>query len=101
MTVNISAQFTKKTRDRNGLEAIEKAILADPETRHIVVAVVEPKFSKRDFADGSETPTVRVVAIEALAGEQAVEARKMLEDAYVVRTGRQTLPFEDDEGATE
>lgn len=98
MGVNISATWTKETRPKNGLEAITKSILEDEERAYMVVALVRPKFSKKDFESGTETPTVKVVAVEALTDEaDAKTARELLDKRFEQRTGATLLPFDDDD----
>ncbi len=94
---NISAKFTKDTRPLDGLSAIEKELLENPYVDRVVVAVVRPKFSKHDFEEGTEVPTVRVLHIEVVtAGKDEDVARKLLAKAYTERTGADALPLDFD-----
>ena len=96
MTVNISASFSKDDKIYNGLEHIIKELLDEPLLRRVAVVVFDTSFSKRDFAHGgTETPTIRIVQIEPLADEAAVDARALLADAYSQRTGG-AEPMQDD-----
>lgn len=100
MTVKIKATFKKDERAFNGLSALEKELIEEPLTRHVVVGIVETSKVVRDVEDGgTESPTIRFVQLEPLEGESAVEARRFLAEAYAKRTGNQDTLFEGaDEG---
>jgi hypothetical protein len=88
--VNIAATFKKADRPMNGLEEITDK-LADERLMHaeyVVVATVRPKFAKIDAEDGSRTPTIRFDHIEVMEGDAADAARKLLDERYSERTGR-------------
>jgi hypothetical protein len=97
MSVNISAVFTRETRDYNGLAEIEAELLADPDARRLVVAEVDVKFIKQMVDEGVRIPTVRILHVEPLKGNAASTAKSLLDAAYQQRTGRETLPFGDDD----
>ncbi|MEV7264678.1 hypothetical protein AB0N38_14110 [Micromonospora aurantiaca] len=93
MTVNMSATFKKDERINNGLERIARALVKDPLTRHVVVGVIECTRITRDIADGGvETPTVRFALIEVLDGDDAEQARQLLDAAHNARTGKSPAP---------
>lgn len=88
MTVNVAATFKKDERINNGLEAIVRQLVKEPLERHVVVGVIEVTRITRDIADGGvETPTVRLVSVEALEGDMADAARQLLEKRHSERTG--------------
>lgn len=96
MTVNLSAKFTKAERDLFGLDAITKELLENPLERRYVVAVVEPKFAKEEYAEGTKTPTVKVVHIEPMTEDEDEQtAKDLLDRAYRKRTNRETSGVED------
>lgn len=101
MTVRISGTFKKDVREYNGLEHIIKQLIDSPLDRHVCVLKVETKKIVRDIADGgTEEPTVQVVHIEPLEGDDAEAAAKLLDAAYRKRTNRaeappDTIPFGD------
>lgn len=103
MSVNISAKFRKDTEVYDGLTAIEHLLVKNPHDRHLVVAVIQPKFGKVDYVEGTVTPTVRFVQVEALTGEARAAAQKLLEAAFKERTGgtveppQDMLPLQDDD----
>jgi hypothetical protein len=91
--VNVASSFKKDERENNGLEAIAKALIEDPHTRHVIVAVIETSAVRTDYRDGgAKTPTVRFVQIEAVDGSDAEQARAMLDKAFRARTGREDNP---------
>ncbi len=93
MTVNISAAFTKEERIYNGLLAIEKELVTDPLTDHVIVAVIETKSITEDIENGGvKTPTVRLARVEALDGDAAATVRELLDAAYRARTGKPEAP---------
>lgn len=92
MAVNVQASFKKDEREYNGLEGAREDFIESPLERRIIVATVEVTRIMRDVSDGgTETPTVRMVNVEVLGGEDALTARKLLDAAYHERTG-QTAP---------
>lgn len=82
--------------DRNGLARLSSSILDEPETAHIVVAVVDVIKIITDVVTGDVVPTVRICAIEAMDGrtEDARELRRLLRRAYEARTGQTELPLD-------
>ena len=98
MTVNIKGTWTKKTRDRNGLEAVEKDLLdrTRADDTYACVVIVAPHATRWTATDGSEVPTVAVRAIEVMDGDQDDAVRKLLADQFRARTGRTELPMDDD-----
>ena len=88
MTVKIKATFKKDERAFNGLSAVEKELIEEPLTRQVVVGIVETSKVVRDVEDGgTESPTIRFIQLEPLDGEAAVDAKRMLDEAYQKRTG--------------
>lgn len=89
MTVNIKAAFSKDEREFNGLEAIRAELVKDPHNRRVIVGVVETSKITVDIEDGgTETPTIRFVQVEVLDGDDASQARGMMDAAFRTRTGR-------------
>jgi hypothetical protein len=92
MAVNVSATFKKDERDQNGLESIRPELIQSPLERHVIVATIEVTQILTDVRDGGvQTPSVRLVNVEPLTGDDALTARKLLDAAYHERTG-QTAP---------
>jgi hypothetical protein len=82
-----------KDFEANGLGAIERALMENPEHTHVVIAVLNRRRATIDDDAGDTTPTARVLEIEVLGGEQADAARVALAHARKTRTGSETLPF--------
>jgi hypothetical protein len=92
MAVNVSATFKKDEREYNGLEGIRDDLIGKPLERRTIVATIEVTAITTNVRDGGvQTPTVRLVSVEALSGDDALTARKLLDAAYHERTG-QTAP---------
>lgn len=91
MTVKVSAKLTKDEQPYNGLDAIRQQLVDQPEGRRYGVFLFEVKKIETEIADGVQVPTVRLAHIEALEGVPADAARKLLEERYRERTGREDL----------
>ena len=85
-----------KDNEANGLTAIEKHLVDDPDSSHVVVAIINRKRLSIEDDAGETIPTARIVHIEPLSGGAADEARQLLVAALKERTGAATLPFEDE-----
>lgn len=99
--VSISAKFAKDEAEYDGLSAISADLIGDPLTRRVVVAVIETIRITEDLKNaGRKTPTVRLVHVEALDGDDASHARDLANKQYRRRTGRTEDPqmslFDDD-----
>lgn len=94
MTVQI--QPARPKDQHNGLEALEAALLADPDqtvtaiVTYAVAKVVDDK--KRDEV----YPVLYAKHIEPILGEAAVEAEAIQLAAYKVRTNEDALDFDFD-----
>lgn len=82
--------------DRNGLDAIAQAFLTDPEGTHVVVALVDCKEVTTDVASGTETPKLRITAIEGFRRDSKVgtQLRRTWREQWESRTGNASLPIE-------
>lgn len=96
MSVTLSGSLPND--DRNGIGAINSALLDDPETTHVIVARVDCSKIVTKVDNGDIIPTARVLAIEAFPGHtaKAKELNRILRDAFVQRTGKAELPLEAD-----
>lgn len=95
MTVKITAALPRDD-ELNGLPAVKRQLIDDPDTVQVVVAFLDCKQTTTDTDSHEITPTARVRRIEVV---DAKAGRQLLEDAFVARTGRETLPL-DGEGPT-
>lgn len=53
-----------KDNDKNGLNALSRKLVDNPETEHIVVAVIDCKSINTDIDTGDVEPTVRILRVE-------------------------------------
>jgi hypothetical protein len=102
VTVKLAAKLADDKKDLNGLTAILDDILANHTGRWVVAAIVEPVRITDEVAKGGlKIPTVGVVHIEAMLGDNTAVVRELIEKTYQARTGRTPLPFDehDDQAA--
>ncbi|MGW5556889.1 hypothetical protein ACWER9_06655 [Micromonospora sp. NPDC003944] len=95
MTTNISSAWTKESRPRNGLVAIEDKLVNDNllDAAYWAVCRVEPNFYKVSSEDGSKTPTAKIAHIEVVEDEADVEVvRSLLQRRFKDRTGIDDAP---------
>ncbi|WP_414943332.1 DNA translocase FtsK [Amycolatopsis sp. cmx-11-32] len=94
MSVSLSGRLPKD--DKNGIGMIGAALLDDPTSTHLVVAIVTTQKVTQDIESGEVIPTARIVACEAFPGSSAdaKSLRRVWREAYEQRTGQQALPFE-------
>jgi hypothetical protein len=90
-----------KTREANGLHSIARELLAEPEDVHYAIVALDcggvaVEYKWNDFGERySETiPRARVRAIEPLSGDEAALARRLMDEARGVRTGKPVLPLD-------
>lgn len=100
--VKTSASFTKATQPYNGLTAdqLVNELIDQPHGRRYAVVAFEVLRITEEIEEGTKVPTVKFVQIEPLEGEAADVAKRLMEEAYNTRTGRDdapqdTLPFDD------
>lgn len=88
MSVSYQARFRKDDSQYDGLVAVEKALIEEPLTPHVVVGVVETVRFTTDVATGVTTPVVRFRQIEVVTEADSITVTNMLQAAYSRRTGR-------------
>jgi hypothetical protein len=90
MTINISGQVPAE--QSNGLVDLEKDFLHELAPDPLMAVVIVERASLK-FNDVKQewSATVRFKHIEPLQGEASDEARKLLQDAYSLRTGEAAL----------
>jgi hypothetical protein len=86
-----------KDVERNGLAAVEQALIGDPEGTHVIIAVINQRRVTTDADSGETTPAARVLHVEAITGADEASARQLLVSAHKNRTGVEQLPFESDD----
>lgn len=82
--------------DRNGLHTLTGAVLREPATKHVIVALVDAKEITTDVDTGAEIPTLRIHAIEGFQRDSDVgrELRRIWRQAWEDRTGNASLPLD-------
>lgn len=81
-----------KDDEDNGLSCIEKIMNDHPEKQHVIIARVDRKRATVEDDDHSVKPTVRVVRVEVITDEDAIErAEAMLDARRQARTGQRTM----------
>jgi hypothetical protein len=92
VSVNIQARFKKDQSHMDGLGAIADELAKEPLRPRIIVATVECTRVTHNVQDGTDTPTVKLTAVEVVDGADAVTVSGMMERLYAKRTGRDDLP---------
>lgn len=81
--------------EANGLGAITRDLVENPEKVHVVVALVDCSQITTDTDSGDVIPTARIRRIEAIADpEDGRRLRVLLRREWERRTGKTVLPFE-------
>lgn len=75
--VNISGTFKKDERSENGLESISAELVKDELSQRLIVGIVTPHAFKK-VAGEEMIPTVRIIAVEVVNGEDAVIVRDLI-----------------------
>ena len=100
MSVNISGTFKQDQREYNGLEAIEDTLIKDPLThRYAVIRFTTLRITEEVADGGVRTPTVRLLHIEPVDGDNEELVKDLLAGRFQARTGsapQETLPIEHD-----
>lgn len=79
----------------NGLTAIDRDVINDPEKDYLIVAVVTGHKLTTDVETGDVVPTVKIVQIEALTdAEDAALVQGVLSRTRSRRTGQLTINTE-------
>jgi hypothetical protein len=81
--------------ESNGLAAIVRQLLDDPEAVHVLVVLADVVKVTHKVESGDRIPTVRIRRIEPIAdaGDRA-QLQRLLMREYERRTGQPTLPIE-------
>ncbi len=90
--MKIASALPKGTQ--NGLVAIDRALVNEPEQEHLVIARVDCKSITTDTDTGDTEPTVRILHVEVVDPKSQAVADRLLRAAYARRTGDNTLPFD-------
>jgi hypothetical protein len=83
-----------KDYEQNGLEPLYSDLIRDPHRSRVAVVVFDTAKVTKDIVNYETVPTIRIVAIEAVDGDDAGKLRAMLQRAHAERTGNLELPAE-------
>jgi hypothetical protein len=86
------ASALPKDNDLNGLNALSRKLVDDPETEHTIIAVIDCSKIETIVDTGDVEPTVRILRVEAVNDASKKDAEAMLADALGKRTGKSVLP---------
>lgn len=81
--------------NRNGLDAVARAFLADPTGCHPIVALVDCKQITTDVDTGAMVPTLRFRAVEGFMRDSrnGLVVRRLWRETWEGRTGQNTIPL--------
>ncbi|HZN77978.1 MAG TPA: hypothetical protein VFC00_40725 [Micromonosporaceae bacterium] len=100
MSVSISGTFKQDQREYNGLEAIEEDLIKDPLThRYGVIRYTTLRITEEVADGGVRTPTVRLLHIEPVDGDNEELVKGILLGVFQARTWstpQDPLPLDDD-----
>ncbi|MFP5360761.1 MAG: hypothetical protein ACLGHM_09730 [Actinomycetes bacterium] len=80
--------------NRNGLAARGSIMLGDPQSLHVAIVIFRTSRILEDVETGEREPTVRIVRVEPVLPQDAMQAEKLLRRALEHREGVATLPIE-------
>lgn len=80
--------------DRNGLAVLTGPLCDSPDTKHIVMMVVDCKSVTTDMDTGEVEPTARILRIEPVSRDDYHAAETLMRRALERRHGTTTLPFD-------
>lgn len=83
--------------DRNGLDEIAAEVMKHPNALHAVIALVDCKQILTQADTGDRIATLRIRRIEALGAKDAEAGKRLFRRVFERRTGKNTLPIEDQE----
>jgi DNA segregation ATPase FtsK/SpoIIIE-like protein len=86
------ASALPKDNDLNGLNALSRKLVDDPETEHTIIAVIDCSKIETIVDTGDVEPTVRILRVEAVNAADDFDAEGMLKRALEKRTGKSVLP---------
>jgi hypothetical protein len=88
VTVRFAAALPKEAED-NGLTIIERALINDPGTEHVIIGVVDTKKIITDTDNADTIPYARFRRVEVITGPHETAALKLLAEAALARNGKQ------------
>ena len=97
MSVTVRSKLPKG--DTNGLAHLESTLAGDPDEVLVVVGLLRADTIEARPHNEDDPRVVKTVLLhlESLDGADRAEVDRMLRKVYEARTGKTSLPFEDDE----
>jgi hypothetical protein len=80
--------------DANGLSAMASDLIADPERKRVIIAIVDNPKTVVHNVTGDRTATVRMCRIEAVLAGDLGAAEQLMRRALEKRTGQTVLPLD-------
>lgn len=80
--------------EANGLQALARTLVDQPEKVHAVVMLIDCKRIATDCDTGDVEPTARIRRVEVVLQEDQEHAQKMLRRSLEKRTGKTVLPYD-------
>ena len=87
------ASALPKDNDLNGLNALARKLIDNPEAEHTIIAVIDCSKIETIIDTGDVEPTVRILRVETINDASKADATAMLAAALEKRTGRTVLDF--------
>ena len=78
----------------NGLALLDHIVNQDPETRHVVIAILSPRKLVTDVDSGDIEALLSIDRVERILPGDAEQAEKMLRRSLEKRSGMTVLPIE-------
>lgn len=78
----------------HGLSVLQSQLVDSPQTKHIVLAVVDCRKVTSDMDSGEIEPTARILRIEAVLRQDYDQAERLLRRSLEQRHGQPVLPFD-------
>ncbi len=78
----------------NGLALLDHVVNQDPETRHVVIAILSTKKLTTDIDSGDVEAAMRIDRVERILPGDAETAEKMLRRSLEKRSGMTVLPID-------
>lgn len=80
--------------DANGLSAMAAELIADPERKRVIIALVDNPKTVVNNVTGDRVATVRMCRIEAVRPDDLGAAEQLMRRALEARTGQTVLPLD-------
>lgn len=93
MTIKVAATLPDEI-DENGLYVLTKHLIRKPSDQHVIIAVVDCKQVTTDYGKHTVTPTMQILAAEAVTGDDKAAAERLMRRAREQRQGDTVLPLQ-------